>query len=71
MEDSKELFWGLGRTWFVALVIAVMVTVVFLTNKIDSETWVNLLMFALGTGGVKSIAVGVTGKIAGPKKTES
>lgn len=56
---EKELFFGLGRTWTVALITMLMSSVMAFTGALDIETWKEMMYVSMGIGGVKSTAVGV------------
>ncbi|HET6455552.1 MAG TPA: hypothetical protein VFI02_14195 [Armatimonadota bacterium] len=67
MED--KLFMGLGRTWFVALVLMVLSTLAFIfSDKLSAELWFQIIALAYGGGTVKSTFVGTGAAIANGKK---
>jgi hypothetical protein len=69
-ENSMEgELWGLGKTWWMAILLIVVASVMLFTGKFDPDQWKNMVewIFALAAG--KSAAVGVAKNITiNPKK---
>ena len=63
---NQELF-GIGRTWLVALVLLVLSTAMLYTDKITTDIWVNIIMFAFGGGTIKSTLIGVSNTLSKKK----
>lgn len=59
----QELFNGVGRTWAMAVIVIVGVTVLFALGKVDAEQWKGIVQWVFGLATAKSAAVGVAGKI--------
>lgn len=54
---------GLGRTWWMCIIVIVGSMIGLVLGKIDSAMAKELIIWALGVGGLKSTAVGVAGVI--------
>lgn len=59
----KEMFFGLGRTWALAVVVIVGATVMFGIGKVDAGQWQEIIQWVFGLAAAKSAVVGVAGKI--------
>lgn len=60
-----ELFNGVGRTWMMAVIVIVGVTVLFGLGNVDAEQWKEIVQWVFGLATAKSAVVGVAGKIKG------
>lgn len=52
---SQE-FLGIGKTYWMALIVCLSATVGLLAGKVDVGTWQEMLLGALAVGGFKSAA---------------
>ena len=59
----SELFGGLGRTWLMAVIVIIGVTVLFAMGKVQADQWKSIVQWVFGLATAKSTAVGVAGKI--------
>lgn len=59
----KDELFGLGRTWWMCIIVIVGTMVGMLIGKIDPDMAKEMILWALGVGGLKSTAVGVAGKL--------
>jgi len=59
----KELFGGVGRTWLMAVVVIVGVTVLFGFGKVNADQWKSIIEWVFALAAAKSAVVGVAGKI--------
>lgn len=55
--------WGLGRTWWVAVLLIVCSTVMLALGHLDVGTWQEMVLIAYGAGAAKSAAIGVADKL--------
>ena len=62
-DKAEEMFFGLGRTWTVALIMMVMSSVMVFMGKMDVDTWQSMMYASMGMGGIKSTAVGVANAV--------
>jgi len=58
-------FWGIGRTWLVAILILVATSVLTGMGVLDIDSWKEMVKWVFTVAGGKSLAVGVAGKIKG------
>ena len=56
---SNELF-GLGKTWWVAIVIIVAATVMLGMSQLTADQWLSLVQWVFGAAAAKSLG----GKVA-------
>lgn len=54
MKSGNELF-GLGRTWWMAVLLIVVSTLLLVLGKIDGDLFESLIMLAFGGGSLKSM----------------
>ena len=55
--------WGLGRTWWVAVILIICSSVMLAMGSLDVGAWKEMVLIAFGVGAAKSTAMGVAGKL--------
>lgn len=62
---SSELF-GLGKTWWVAIIIIVAATVMLAMSHLTADQWISLVQWVFGAAAAKSlggkVAEGISGR---------